>query len=232
MRKTIAVIVEYNQKVKLETFGLKKIVVKNDAGHSFSSAVNRGIEKAFKKGCQQVLVLNPDTKLKKGFLKPLEKVLDRKNVGIVAPVIKHPEGFDHGGRINWRLGRPSHINKGKIVLKKPAEREFVSGACMLIKKEVFDQIGLFDEDFFLYFEDVDFCIRAKQAGFKTLINPRTVINHQTSPASYKSWRKTYYLLQSNFRFICKWLAWQAKPIALMYLLVLGVKMVLGKIIHD
>lgn len=232
MNKTLTIIIQFGDQSVNQPDFLDCWLVKNSAKRAYSKALNQTIKKAFRKGYQQVLLLNPDTQVKKGFLKPLEKVLAKKDIGICGPIIKHKQGFDHGGWINWWLGRTNHYNYPKVKIKKPAEREFVSGACMLIKKEVFDQINYFDEQFFLYFEDVDFCLRAKKAGFKTMIAPRSMIKHVTGPNEVKSWRKIKLLLTSNLRFIKKWQPGYFQPLGLMYLLVLSVKMVWGRINHD
>jgi len=229
MNKTLTIIIQFGDQPVNQPDFLDCWLVKNSAKRAYSKTLNLTIKKALKKGYQQVLLLNPDTQVKKSFLKPLEQVLANEKVGICGPIIKHKQGFDHGGWINWFLGRTNHYNYSQVKLKKPIARDFVSGACMLIKKSVFDQLGGFDESFFLYFEDVDFCLRAKKAGFKTVLVPQSVINHNTSLGEVKSWRKIKFLLKSNLRFINKWQPRYFKPIGWLYLLILSVKMVLEKI---
>jgi GT2 family glycosyltransferase len=63
------------------------------------------------------------------------------------------------------------------------EIDFMTGCCMLIKKEVFQKVGLLSEDYFMYFEDVDFCVKIKNFGYKILYNPKAMIYHKVGFSS-------------------------------------------------
>jgi len=73
----------------------------------------------------------------------------------------------------------------------PIPRDFISGCCMLIPLEIINQIGLLREDYFMYLEDVEFCLRASKNGFKTYINPKAQIFHKGSQSSTE-WTKIKY----------------------------------------
>lgn len=167
------------------------------------------------------------------------------NVDIISPVIKFKSierewVYDYGGKINWWIGRPKHIevinNPITQSSNPPAGRagnpiDYVSGACMLVRREVFEKIGLFDERFFFYFEDVDFCTRAKMAGFKIEVNQDAVVEHKLGSAIGRwSNKAIYYNIWGNFIFINKHLGWR-KPIGWGYLAALSVKIIIDKVLN-
>ena len=85
--------------------------------------------------------------------------------------------------------------------QKPIEVGFVSGAAMMIKKSVFDELNGFDEKFFLYFEDVDLCLRAQKAGYKVIYSPTVEITHlcgQSQRERLKQKEEWYYQSQGYF----------------------------------
>ena len=100
---------------------------------------------------------------------------------------------------------------------------------MLIRRKVFEKIGLLNEGYFLFFEDVDFCLRAKKVGFKIALESKSVILHKLSEGKAKSLRQMYYLLLSNFIFINKWIPVYHRPLAYLYLFALGTRMLLNRI---
>lgn len=207
-------------------------VFKNKSNLGFAGGNNTGIKYALKNNFDRILLLNPDTIVVKDFLRPLGKLINSdKKIGIVAPVLIGKEGektiFALGAKVNLVLGRTKH----KHLIKKPKnplEQELVSGCCMLVKKEVFEKIGLLDERFFLYFEDSDFCLRAKKAGYKIYVEPKSFIFHKTSQSlGGLSLKKIKYNLWSNFLFINKHVKPYFLPVAYFYLLVLGLKMIVN-----
>ena len=195
------------------------IVVDNDkVNRGFAKAVNLGIKKALAKKAEAILLLNPDLKITAEQILALSKTAE----DIVGPVLTFDRQgkriYDFGGRVNFVLGRTTHLENiaGKI--------DYVSGACMLIKKRVFEKIGLFDQRFFMYLEDVDFCLRAKKAGFTIAINTSVVVEHQISEHRYSHDQfKLEQNLKSNWKFINKWVPWYFKPTAYIYWLYLWLR---------
>jgi GT2 family glycosyltransferase len=96
---------------------------------------------------------------------------------------------------------------------------------MLIKREVFEGIGYFDERYFLYFEDVDFCLRAKRANFQISVEPKSIITHQLIEGKNKPFSRQLQLIKSNFIFINKYLNWRI-PLGYLYLLALTGKIII------
>jgi hypothetical protein len=91
----------------------------------------------------------------------------------------------------------------------------MAGAAMLISRELIGKIGNFDERFFLYYEDLDFCLRAREAGFTIHINPMIVGEHATSAGSNLVGR-TMHQWRSHILFLLKYLPVKAYPTALVW----------------
>ena len=87
--------------------------------------------------------------------------------------------------------------------EKQYEVEFISGCAMMIKKQVFEKIGFFDEPFFLYYEDADFCFRAKKAGFKSVFVPQAVVYHYCRKSADKEKNKQYFMARNHLLFLKK-----------------------------
>ncbi len=160
-------------------------IIKNKKNLGFAEGVNVGIKYALSNGADYVLLLNNDTLVEDNFLDRLIGFSEESmQVGIVGPAIKFKKDgkvvYDIGGKFNKVFGRTSHEEVSKVVSKTPRRVDYVSGCAMLIKKEIFDKIGLFDGRFFLYYEDVDFCIRARNKGFLTYVLPGIFIEHELS----------------------------------------------------
>lgn len=213
----------------------KYIINKSNLG--FSKANNKGIKWALKHNFDLIMLINPDVVGKTNFLEPLIQLIKQvDNYGLVAPLIIEKKNnksvYVLGAKLNSWLGRISH-QKVLIKPKKPIIQDFVSGCCLLIKKEVFQQIGLLDERFFMYFEDSDFGLRARQADFKLLIEPKAQIYHQTSSSiGQDSWKKIYYNLVSNLKFDLKHIEPWFWPLCIGYLVIIGIKMIINRILKE
>jgi GT2 family glycosyltransferase len=146
-----------------------------------------------------VLLLNPDTVLHAGAVTELLKFMDaRAEVGLAGSRLEDPDGtpqvsafrfhsiaseFEHAMRLGpvskvlgrWRVAPP--------VPSEPCPTAWVAGASLIIRREVFDKIGLLDERYFMYYEEVDFCLRAKRAGFPCWYVPSSRVIHLVGAAS-------------------------------------------------
>jgi len=142
----------------------------------FSGGCNLGIRAALERRARFVLLLNSDAILAPDALDHLLVVMEQNpSVGIAAPVLLSREEPDHvasaGIHFSERSGRMRHRAAGRrfAAVGSDAIRlvDAVSGCVMLIRREVFERIGLLDEAYFFSFEDIDFCLRARKAGFQT-----------------------------------------------------------------
>jgi GT2 family glycosyltransferase len=139
------------------------------------------------------LALNPDTRLTTGALDRLLAVLrGRPEVGLCGPRLERPDGsFDHAARRSFptplsALGHFSGVGRrieaGRLAAYRAPEVESgrvdaVNGACMLIRRAALDQVGLFDEGYWMYMEDLDLCYRLAQAGWVTWYEPEAIVVH-------------------------------------------------------
>jgi GT2 family glycosyltransferase len=155
----------------------------------FAAGCNIGIHIAMAAGTDFVLLLNNDTVVSQDFLQPLVGyVVANPEAAIVGPLIYDMESRDRilcaGGRINYALGRFGHSKTLPVTTsRKGYVTDYVTGCCMLIRRIAFERIGYFDEHFFAYFEDVDLCVRAREAGFAPTCIPRSIIWHKESAST-------------------------------------------------
>jgi len=178
--------------------------IKNEANLGFSAGNNAGIRFALERMADYVLLLNQDTEVEKDFLGKLIEVAEAdEKIGLVSPVIfngRNKQIWFSGGKIKWLKMRAQHI--ATAASKDFYETEIISGCVLLIKKAVFKEIGLLDEDFFLYYEDVDFSLRAKKAGFKRMVATGSRVYHFEKSEQEKK-NKTYWLVVSGLIFFQK-----------------------------
>lgn len=175
----------------------------------FAQAVNRG---SIESKSKYLALLNNDAKPDKGWLSNLySEIISHPEVFAVVPKIlkaANKKIIDNAGdRINI-VGQAQPRGKEEYA-KKYNKEGYVfgaSGAASLFRKEVFDRLGKFDEDFFFYFEDVDFSIRAQLAGYKCWYVPRAIVYHQGEATAtnlgnfieYQRFRNTIFLVIKNF----------------------------------
>jgi len=147
----------------------------------FAGGNNVGIKYALERGADYVLLLNNDAIAAPDFLTELVNAGESdKSFGILGSRI-YKYGTDDvvfdGGEINKLMTKAEHIKQG-LTLLLPVD--YITGAAFLIKREVIEKIGLMREEYFLYYEDVDWCIRAKRAGYKCVLAPTSKVWHKVS----------------------------------------------------
>lgn len=161
----------------------------------FAYGNNAGIRKALRSThcVDYVILLNPDTVVHDGAIRALVDFMDsHRHVGIAGSLLINSEGIAEGsahtapsplGELvsGARLGilsRALHRYAVTPPMRQTAhECDWVSGASLIVRREVFEDIGLLDEGYFLYFEETDFCIRAKNAGWKVWFVPESRVVH-------------------------------------------------------
>ncbi len=168
----------------------------NKKGYGYG--VNQGIKKAIKDNCQLFFIANPDISIKSFKNKNFLEVFNYFDV--CGYGCKQENFVFYGGEIDrWRLS-------GGLIKNKPKKRfqsvDFPSGSLIGIKKTVVDKIGLFDESYFMYYEEVDFCYRAKKAGFKIGIDSDLIYNH--FEISKYNLLKEKWLFLSHYRFFFRY----------------------------
>ncbi len=150
----------------------------------FAVAVNIGIRNATG---DYILVSSNDVIFDKNYFKNLAEQADKEpHLGIMSALVylKKPRNklaFD-GFKVNPYLGYHQYDLNG---LDKPRECEFISGNGLFVPKKVFKKVGLLDEGFFIYFEDLDFCLRVRRQGYRLVYNPKAIAYHGYGKTQFK-----------------------------------------------
>lgn len=183
----------------------------------YSGGNNRGIQKALANGAEYVFILNPDTEISKTCISELVKYAKKENSGIVGPKIHFKNNqtiWFAGGILALQNVLGSHRGVNEIdngQYEKIEKTDFITGAAMMVKKEVFTKVGLLDDRYFLYYEDSDFCFRAKQVGFKIMYIPSAVVFHENAKSTgLGSALQDYYITRNRMLFASKFLSLRTK----------------------
>ena len=184
-------------------------IIETGRNLGFAGGVNAGIEVA--QG-QFLVLLNQDTVMHPGWLNALIEAFNEEHTGIVGCKLLYPDGrIQHaGGLIYWPLGLPDHFGYGQPDdgrWDKPRPVDYVTGAALGIRRSVVEQIGPFDEGFWPgYYEEVEYCFRARQAGWEVVYIPQCVGTHLESVSLGKG-SKAYLeaMHRGRLRFVLKFL---------------------------
>lgn len=198
-----------------------------DDNLGFSSGNNIGIQYAMKNGYDYVLLLNNDTIVTENFLDELmQSYMDHPNCGLAIGKILYYDNPDTlwyaGGFIKRSIGKV--IQRGNEVKDKGQyenneEVTFVTGCMMLISSEVIKNVGLLDEDFFLYSEDLEYCLRVMKHGYKMYYYPSSVIYHKVgaSTGNVKVSENTqYYMIRNDYKAFFKYQTGVQKTTSVIY----------------
>lgn len=183
-------------------------VIENSAPKGFGANHNAAF-----KHCKTTYfcVLNPDIRIHQNPFPDLLATLGTAQSGLVAPLVMNSSGaiedsvrfFPTPWRIFYKVLGISHgrypISAGAAVQNV----DWVAGMCMLFRAEVFQSLAGFDEEYFLYYEDVDICVRAWKQGFSVVVCPTASVIHDAQRASHRNLRFLRWHLASMLRFFCK-----------------------------
>jgi GT2 family glycosyltransferase len=207
---------------EIETRFPQITLIANQENRGFAAASNQALRRAQGK---YMMLLNPDAYLERGNIQPLLEYMDvHPHVGIVGPRILNQDGtlqlsaFPHPSVLRdllsgFRLDRLFHFGKVSRRYLRPAQSRshpfqvgWVSGACLLIRKETLEDIGLLDDNFFLFSEDVDLCLRATRGGWEVVFHPGLTVVHLGGQSTKKNlalkiesfYRKRLYFARKHF----------------------------------
>jgi GT2 family glycosyltransferase len=182
----------------------------------FSGGVNTGIAAARSRGATEILLVNSDVIVPPDCLAELRHALaSAPAAGIAAPVVMRRSEPDRvaslGMSYRAATGRMRHAGVGHRlpdqVLPVAEIVDGASGCVMLVKTEVFDAVGMFDEEYFFGFEDLDLCLRAARAGHTTVLAGRAVVYHEGGRSiGARSAERLYFAARNHLR-----LARRARP---------------------
>ena len=165
-------------------------IIVNPTNLGFGAGFNVGIRYALASGAELVLVLNNDTWCEPSMLELLVGAMDDPRIGAVSPLIYYG---DDPGRV-WSAGGNCHPltlewtdkRRGQRVTAdwfSSLERDYLVGCAMLLRRELLEGVGLFDEGFFMYYEDSDLSLRARRAGFRLQVLRDARMWHKVAASS-------------------------------------------------
>lgn len=179
----------------------------------FGAACNRAIVWALEDiFCDYVFLLNNDAVVHPYALSELISVAQTyPEAGIFGPKVYYhddPHTIWHAGaRRRWGVLAATDAGRGQVdrgQFNTSREVDYVFGTAMLIRRGVFERIGLFDERFFLYLEDLDFCLRAQEVGFSLLFVPQAHVWHKGSASTaHNRAMRRYHMARSTIHFLKK-----------------------------
>lgn len=195
------------------------VFIQNNGNYGFGKGINVALQYCIQMyDCNDIWLLNTDAIIEQNTLDTLKlKLYTNSNIGIVGSIIRY---FDNpnviqtiGGGIFYPLlgnGKLFYKNKNIDILKninfekEIKKLDYIMGASLLIKKEVLKDIGLFDEKFFLYAEELDLCRRAKKSGWIISVVNDSFIYHKDSASTKDKKDMFFYLInKSNAYYIKK-----------------------------
>jgi len=179
------------------------VYVHSPGNIGFAAGNNLGMRRALSDRCDLVVLINNDTIVPTDLVQNiLNSPVSDEEVGVVGGLIYFAKGFEFkanyhesdlgkvlwyaGGKHDWKNVYGSHlgvdeVDKGQY--DKIRNTDFVTGCLFIVRAEVLEEVGLFDERYCLYFEDSDLCMRIKRAGYKIVVDPQIKIWHKVAQSS-------------------------------------------------
>lgn len=200
--------------------------------HVEASAENLGFSRALNRLLQRstspyLLVINPDVRLPEGALAQLVRELEEfPATGIAAPVVRHSEGrhrvisagyapdlfrvFAHYYGLS-RFSKSVPCLRGQYLFEKDSRRDrqvvdWATGACLLLRRELLSEVGMFSEQWFMYAEDIEYCIRTSDRGWQTVLVGGAEVFHEVGASAPTDGRPSTLWLLNLYDFYCSHLS--------------------------
>ncbi|MCR4312954.1 MAG: glycosyltransferase family 2 protein, partial [Candidatus Roizmanbacteria bacterium] len=177
------------------------VIKEDNLGYAYG--VNIGINEAIKSGFGKFCVMNNDTYMANDFVDQVIKSVDKNPVSLIGGKIYYAPGYEYhhtrykksdlgkvfwyaGGIMDWKNVFTNHrgvdmVDHGQF--EKIEETDFITGCLISFDRSVWDQVGPWNENYFLYFEDADYCERSRRKGLKLLYDPKIVLWHKVSQST-------------------------------------------------
>ena len=195
--------------------------IENKINFGVAKGNNQGIEKALDDGCELILLINNDVVFDSWLVGSLVNEIENgQTIDMLVPkILFHDEPnkiWFGGGKFVGMTNFPKHIGWGEIDSKdqRNTEIEYAPTCCMMIKKSVFEKIGYMDEKYFVYVDDVDFCLRAKKHGLGMYYTSKLELLHKVSSLTglesnfslfYGTRNRVYYVKKHSSTLL--WFVW-------------------------
>lgn len=184
-------------------------VLLNDINLGYAAGNNVGIKYAIKNGCNYICILNNDTIIEEDFFsKCVSFIQSNTDVAFVGPIILNDtDDFvqSTGGNVSLLLGKNSIINMGekRSTIKKNIECDYVGGACIIVDSDYIISNGDIPEAYFLFFEESEWCYKAKKKGYRNVILSDCTIRHKGSVSIKKTEGLSEYMYERNLALFVK-----------------------------
>jgi glycosyltransferase involved in cell wall biosynthesis/GT2 family glycosyltransferase len=161
----------------------------------YAGGANAGVRRLLEEGCDRVLILNNDARLRPGALRLLAEALDDPQVAASGPTVRRGRAVESRGmRLDLRSGRHRMLDRG------PADA--LSGAAIMVSAAAWRRVGEMDEAYFHGFEDADFCLRARQAGYRLAVVPQAEVDHTSGATLGRGApQPLYYAARNHLRLV-------------------------------
>lgn len=206
-------------------------LIVNQENFGYAGGNNVGIKYGLEKNSDYILLLNNDTIVHNTLITELINTSIEKKAQVVGPKIYFSKGYEFhkdrysadelgkviwfaGGIIDWNNIYGSHRGVDEVDTGQYQEvctTDYVSGAAIFVSRQVFDMIGMLDEKYFMYYEDLDFCVRAKKAGFSLKYAPKAILWHNNAGSTRSgSGLQDYYITRNRLMFGLKYAPLRSK----------------------
>ncbi|HLQ33552.1 MAG TPA: glycosyltransferase family 2 protein [Chloroflexota bacterium] len=195
-------------------------LIANAENAGFGAANNQALSQSEGK---YVLFLNPDTELRPGAVRRLLAFIDqRPRAGCVGPRLLNPDGSTQPSRRGFpgvgtffvestvlqrylgSLPALQRFYRAELPEDEPQQVDWLVGACLLMRRGALDEVGAFDERFFMYSEEMDLCYRLRRAGYEIWFVPEAeVLHHEAASSSQDLFRRNVNFHESRYRFFRK-----------------------------
>lgn len=198
----------------------------------YAHGINVGLKKAIKDGYDFFVVINSDTYVAENFIENVFHHLNDERKTIIGGKIYYAQKFEYhknryskndlrkviwyaGGSIDWKNVIGFHRGVDEVDRSQYdtfEKTDFITGCLMLFDKSIIEKVGYFDESYFLYYEDADFCERAKRSGISLYYDPSIIIWHKNAQSTGGSGSKLHqkYQQKNRLKFGLKYAPWRTK----------------------
>lgn len=221
-----------NQKDKQPILNVNSTTIIEGQNNGYGFGINLGIKQAIKDGISKFVVINNDVEFENDFVEKVRISLDNNKEALIGGKIYYAKGFEYhtdkylandlgkvmwyaGGSVDWKNVYISHrgvdeVDRGQY--DNLENTEFVTGCLMLLNKNIIDKIGFFDESYFMYYEDADYCIRASKARVPLLYDPSVIIWHKNGQSTEGSGSEfqVKHIEKNRIKFGLKYAPWRTK----------------------
>lgn len=183
-------------------------IISCKTNNGFAKGNNIGIQRAMDDGCEFLFILNPDIQLEENCIEILTKrIIPDETIGVIGPIVLYGDNPDniiqgYGVKANFRTQKKvDPLGNEKLLNEIPAEIyvDFVLGGAMMIRSEVLKVTGFFEEDYFMYNDELDLAYRIKKAGYKTICVRDAIVRHfhDFNEQNKKGNNLMYYYMMRN-----------------------------------